>query len=49
MASVFVRGSLSDGSYWNSQLSVFAATGYRAVSYSRRYNPPLLAQYSPKP
>jgi pimeloyl-ACP methyl ester carboxylesterase len=36
---VFVHGSLSDGSYWNPQLDAFAAR-YRAVAYSRRYNPP---------
>lgn len=37
---VFVHGSLSDGSYWNDQVSAFAANGYRAIAYSRRYNPP---------
>jgi pimeloyl-ACP methyl ester carboxylesterase len=36
---VFVHGSLSDGSYWSPQLDAFAAR-YRAVAYSRRYNPP---------
>src|SRR5262249_13805341 len=37
---VFVHGSLSDGSYWNDQASAFATSGYRAIAYSRRYNPP---------
>jgi non-heme chloroperoxidase len=37
---VFVHGSLSDGSYWNNQLDAFATSGYRAIAYSRRYNPP---------
>src|SRR5258708_1799138 len=37
---VFVHGSLSDGGYWNDQLGPFAASGYRAIAYSRRFNPP---------
>jgi pimeloyl-ACP methyl ester carboxylesterase len=37
---VFVHGSLSDGGYWNDQLGPFAASGYRAIACSRRYNPP---------
>lgn len=37
---VFVHGSLSDGSYWNDQVRAFAEAGYRAIAYSRRYNPP---------
>jgi len=37
---VFVHGSLSDGGFWNDQLGPFAAGGYRAIAYSRRYNPP---------
>jgi non-heme chloroperoxidase len=37
---VFVHGSLSDGGYWNDQVAAFAASGYRAIAYSRRYNPP---------
>lgn len=37
---VFVHGSLSDGSYWTSQVNAFAEAGYRAIAYSRRYNPP---------
>jgi pimeloyl-ACP methyl ester carboxylesterase len=37
---IFVHGSLSDGGYWNDQLRPFAASGYRAIAYSRRYNPP---------
>ena len=37
---VFVHGSLSDGGFWNEQLGPFAASGYRAIAYSRRYNPP---------
>jgi pimeloyl-ACP methyl ester carboxylesterase len=37
---VFVHSSLSDGGYWNYQLARFAASGYRAIAYSRRYNPP---------
>ncbi len=40
MPVVFVHGSLSDGGYWNDQLGAFAASGYRAIAYSRRYNPP---------
>jgi pimeloyl-ACP methyl ester carboxylesterase len=36
---IFVHGSLSDFSYWEDQLPVFAAT-YRAITYSRRYNRP---------
>jgi non-heme chloroperoxidase len=37
---VFVHGSLSDGSYWTDQVNAFAEAGYRAIAYSRRYNPP---------
>lgn len=37
---VFVHGSLSDGSYWNSQVDAFAKAGYHAIAYSRRYSPP---------
>jgi non-heme chloroperoxidase len=37
---VFVHGSLSDATYWNDQLGPFAERGYRAIAYSRRYNPP---------
>ena len=37
---VLVHGSLSDGGYWNEQLGPFAASGYRAIAYSRRYNMP---------
>src|ERR1700738_4793996 len=37
---VFVHGSLSDGGYWNDEVAAFAASGYRAIAYSRRYNPP---------
>jgi pimeloyl-ACP methyl ester carboxylesterase len=37
---VFIHGSLSDGGFWNDQVGAFAASGYRAVAYSRRYNPP---------
>ncbi len=37
---VFIHGSLSDGGFWNDQLGAFAASGYRAIAYSRRYNPP---------
>jgi pimeloyl-ACP methyl ester carboxylesterase len=36
---VFVHGSLSDYSYWDTQLSAFSGQ-YRAIAYSRRYNPP---------
>jgi pimeloyl-ACP methyl ester carboxylesterase len=36
---VFVHGSLSDYSYWDPQLSAFSGR-YRAIAYSRRYNPP---------
>jgi pimeloyl-ACP methyl ester carboxylesterase len=37
---VFVHGSLSDMSFWRDQVHAFAAAGYRAVAYSRRYNFP---------
>ena len=37
---VFVHGSLSDGGYWTNQVNAFAKAGYRAIAYSRRYNPP---------
>jgi non-heme chloroperoxidase len=37
---VFVHGSLSDGGYWTTQVNAFAKAGYRAIAYSRRYNPP---------
>ena len=37
---VFVHGSLSDAGYWNDQVVAFAARGYRAIAYSRRYNLP---------
>lgn len=37
---VFVHGSLSDGGYWTDQVIAFANAGYRAIAYSRRYNPP---------
>jgi non-heme chloroperoxidase len=37
---VFIHGSLSDGGFWNDQVGAFAASGYRAIAYSRRYNPP---------
>jgi pimeloyl-ACP methyl ester carboxylesterase len=36
---VFVHGSLSDYRYWDAQLSAFSGQ-YRAIAYSRRYNPP---------
>jgi pimeloyl-ACP methyl ester carboxylesterase len=36
---VFVHGSLSDYSYWADQVNVFARR-YRAITYSRRHNPP---------
>ncbi len=36
---VFVHGSISDMSYWNGALNAFAPH-YRAIAYSRRYNPP---------
>jgi hypothetical protein len=35
-----VHGSLSDGSYWHDQLAPFAEAGFRATTYSRRYNFP---------
>ena len=35
-----MHGSLSDGGYWHGQLPAFAEAGFRAVAYSRRYNPP---------
>lgn len=37
---IFVHGSLSDGSYWHDQIAAFAEAGFRAISYSRRYNFP---------
>src|SRR5258708_17705294 len=37
---VFVHGSLSEGGFWNEQVAYFAAHGYRAIAYSRRYHPP---------
>ncbi|MGC2744194.1 MAG: alpha/beta fold hydrolase, partial [Candidatus Angelobacter sp.] len=37
---VFVHGSLGDGGYWTDQVNAFAAAGYRAIAYSRRYSPP---------
>jgi pimeloyl-ACP methyl ester carboxylesterase len=37
---VFVHGALSDLSYWNDEVAAFARSGYRAIAYSRRYNPP---------
>jgi pimeloyl-ACP methyl ester carboxylesterase len=36
---IFVHGSLSDYTYWQSQLGPFAEH-YRAIAYSRRYNFP---------
>jgi pimeloyl-ACP methyl ester carboxylesterase len=36
---VFVHGSLSDYSYWETQLTAFSGR-YRAIAYSRRYSPP---------
>jgi pimeloyl-ACP methyl ester carboxylesterase len=44
---VFVHGSLGDGGYWNDQVRAFAASGYRAIAYSRRYNPPNTNQARP--
>jgi pimeloyl-ACP methyl ester carboxylesterase len=44
---IFVHGSLGDGGYWNPQVEAFAAAGYRAISYSRRYNPPNTNQPRP--
>jgi pimeloyl-ACP methyl ester carboxylesterase len=44
---IFVHGSLGDGGYWNPQVIAFAAAGYRAISYSRRYNPPNTNQPRP--
>jgi len=44
---VFIHGSLGDGGYWNPQVEAFAAAGYRAISYSRRYNPPNTNQPTP--
>jgi pimeloyl-ACP methyl ester carboxylesterase len=37
---VFVHGSLSDLSYWDNQLPLFAQAHFHVISYSRRYNPP---------
>jgi pimeloyl-ACP methyl ester carboxylesterase len=36
---VFVHGSLSDYSYWDDQIHLFASH-YRAIAYSRRYDSP---------
>lgn len=36
---VFIHGSLSDHSYWDGQVQAFSKR-YRAIAYSRRYNPP---------
>jgi pimeloyl-ACP methyl ester carboxylesterase len=36
---VFVHGSLSDYGYWDAQVRAFSGQ-YRAIAYSRRYNPP---------
>jgi pimeloyl-ACP methyl ester carboxylesterase len=44
---VFVHGSLSDGGFWNDQVGAFAASGYRAISYSRQYNPPSTSKARP--
>ncbi|MDE2465262.1 MAG: alpha/beta hydrolase [Alphaproteobacteria bacterium] len=37
---IFVHGSLSQMNYWQEQVPAFAARHYRAIAYSRRYNPP---------
>ena len=37
---VFVHGAIGDYSDWTRQLESFAKEGYRAISYSRRYNYP---------
>ena len=37
---IFVHGLCSDYSFWTRQLDGFAKQGYRAISYSRRYNYP---------
>jgi pimeloyl-ACP methyl ester carboxylesterase len=44
---VFVHGALSDLSYWNDEVAAFAKSGYRAIAYSRRYNPPNTNQARP--
>lgn len=37
---VFIHGLTGDYSIWTQQLDAFAKEGYRAISYSRRYNYP---------
>ncbi|MEM9366351.1 MAG: alpha/beta hydrolase [Planctomycetota bacterium] len=37
---VFVHGLASDLTFWSRQVEAFARDGYRAISYSRRYNFP---------
>ncbi|MFL5574974.1 MAG: alpha/beta fold hydrolase [Gemmatimonadaceae bacterium] len=48
---VFVHLGGSDWRYWNGQLETFAAAGYRAVAYSRRFampnDNPMVGDYSP--
>jgi pimeloyl-ACP methyl ester carboxylesterase len=50
-AVVFVHLGGSDWRYWEGQLAAFAAAGYRAVSYSRRFAlpnaNPMIGDYSP--
>lgn len=44
---LFVHGLTGDYSVWERQLDAFAARGYRAISYSRRYNYPNRNQLRP--
>ena len=37
---IFVHGLTGDLTVWRRQLDGFASNGYRAISYSRRYNYP---------
>ncbi|MEM9478062.1 MAG: alpha/beta hydrolase [Verrucomicrobiota bacterium] len=37
---IFIHGLTGDYSVWSRQIEAFAAEGYRAISYSRRYNYP---------
>lgn len=50
-AVLFVHLGGSDRRYWDGQVDAFAAAGYRAVAYSRRFAVPndnaMLADYSP--
>lgn len=44
---VFLHGATSDAYFWTYQIQAFARAGFRAISYSRRYNHP--NQNKPQP